>query len=208
MKRHVKRQTDKTDKRRAILDAAVEVFARHGFSDATINDVAEKANIAGGTVYLYFKNKEDLLIQAMNEIISSRLAEIKKIISHEINSLDRLYKMILLHVELFSRNPYVVKFMVSEWRQSDDFYQLNPEFNPFREYLDYVTSLCQEAIDTGSIGKLNPRTLAYIIVGTMDFVLTQWITKCEPLDPYLVADEVRQILRHGVHIPKPEADGS
>lgn len=198
MKRHVKRQIDKTDKRRAILDAAVEVFAQHGFSEATINNVAEKANIAGGTVYLYFKNKEDLLIQAMNEIISSRLAEIKKTISHLENPLDKLYQMILLHVELFSKTPYVVRFMVSEWRQSEDFYRLNPEFNPFRDYLDYVTSLCQEAIDAGFISRINPRTLSYIIVGTMDFVLTQWVTKCESLDPLLVAEEIRQILRHGV----------
>ena len=198
----------KIDKRRAILDAAVEIFAKHGFSDATISDVADRANIAGGTVYLYFKNKEDLLIQAMNEIISSRLAEIKLAISHVENPVERLYQMILLHVEHFSNDPYVVKFLVSEWRQSEEFYQLNPEYNPFREYIDYVASICQEAIDAGFIRALNSRTFAYIIVGTMDFVLTQWVTKCETLDPYKIAEEVRDILRHGVLIDNSVANGS
>ena len=61
------------DKRRRILDAAVSVFAQHGFYNAKVSQIAKEAGVADGTIYLYFKNKEDILIQvfidAMDEIL-------------------------------------------------------------------------------------------------------------------------------------------
>jgi TetR/AcrR family fatty acid metabolism transcriptional regulator len=198
MKQIKLKQIDRTDKRTLILASAIEVFAKSGYSNATINDVAIKAGIANGTVYLYFNSKVDLFVQAMREVISSKLNEIKNIISKVDSPIDKLYMFINLHIELFTKNRDAVRFMVVEWRQSEDFYRKNPGYNPFNEYLNYVSSLCSEAVESGAIRKVNPRTLAYMIVGTMDFVMTQWISDAEEIDLLKLTEEMSEILREGL----------
>lgn len=198
MKRHTRKVLDKTDKRSSILKAAVSVFIQKGFNEATIIDVAAKARISVGTVYLYFRDKEDLLTQAVKEIISRGMDVIRERLALVEKPGDRISHLIRLQMDLYKDNPEVVRLLVSESRQSEEFHNLNPEFNPFKDYLNYVTELCTEAIAAGEYRDLNPRTLAYIIVGTMDFVLTQWISNSQEMDPYIVAEEIRAILRRGI----------
>src|SRR5512136_1019993 len=63
------------DKRRRILDAAVGVFARKGYFAARVSDVASKAGVADGTIYLYFRNKEDILVRLFDEVMSEHVQE-------------------------------------------------------------------------------------------------------------------------------------
>ena len=208
MKKMERRTLDRAEKRKAILNSAIEVFARKGYNNATISEVAELAKVANGTVYLYFKDKVDLLICAMQELITAKLDEIKALVGHEGSAVDRLYKFFILHVELFTSNPTYVRFLVVELRQSEEFYKSNPGYNPMHEYLDYVTDLCAEAIRTGTIRKSNPRTMAYMIVGTMEFMLTQWICGLEEIDLLAAVNEMRAILHEGLQISKEASNES
>src|SRR5437870_13259529 len=61
------------DKRSRILHAAVKVFARRGYFAARVADVARRAGVAGGTIYLYFRNKEDILVSLFDEVMSEHL---------------------------------------------------------------------------------------------------------------------------------------
>ncbi|HNX38514.1 MAG TPA: TetR/AcrR family transcriptional regulator [Candidatus Cloacimonadota bacterium] len=198
MKRLRLKKAEPDDKRLLILRAAIEVFARRGYSNATVNEVAERAGIASGTVYLYFHNKVDLFIKSMREVIGNRLTEIKKIVRNEVTAIDKLNRFISQNIQLFTQSKDAVRFMVVEWRKSEDFINLNPGYNPFEEYLDYVEGLCREAVESRAIRKVNPRTLAFMIVGTMDFVLTQWVSDPDGFDLESMSAEMHGILRHGL----------
>lgn len=198
MKRTKLRQVNRLDKRERILKAAIEVFAHRGFENSSVSDVANHAGVANGTVYLYFKNKVDMFVQAMQSVITERLAQIKQLIESDSDPAHRLIAFVEYHISLFTKNPDVLRFMVVEWRKSEVFRLENPNYNPFSDYLDYVTQLCDDCIKHGVFRPVNPRTLAFVIMGSMDFILTQWTTSSEEIDLVQIADEIRQILKLGV----------
>ncbi len=186
------------DKRAHILDAAITVFAKKGFSGSTISDVAKKAGVACGTVYLYFKNKDDLLIQCMHEMIDSKLKGIKNEISHFEKANERLYQFFIKHIELFTQNPDVARFMLVEVRQSEEFYTRYPTYNPLNEYISYVQTLIRDAINEGTHRDVDVTALSYMIIGAMDLTLTQWLIGNKDLDLIHITDKIRDILRHGI----------
>lgn len=191
-------RTSGGDKRKLILEAAVKVFARSGFSAATVNEVAKEAGIANGTVYLYFSTKTELFIQTIKDVIKSKLQEIRARVVDDTDPVSRIKRFIDLHTELITQNRDVARVMVIEWRKSEDFCLQNPDYNPLNEYMDYLSSLCSDAIATGALRKVNPLTLSYMILGTMDVVLTQWLTGKVELDLQAITDEVYDILGHGL----------
>lgn len=201
MSKHHLKHKEKQDKKQRILEAAIMVFATQGFRNSAVADVAKAASVATGTVYLYFENKADLFIQTMQNVVGRQLQEIKNAISGEDSALERLYRFIDMNVVLFTTNREVLKFMVLEWRQCEEFYKTHPAFKPLDEYLVFVTELCAAAVDSGEIRRVNPRSLAYIIVGSMDFVLTRWLEENEPADLELISKEIASVLRHGLKLP-------
>ncbi len=72
-----RRQQASEQRRRAILDAGLEVFAAHGFAAARLDEVAEKAGVAKGTIYLFFKDKEDLFEQIVLGAIGPVIARLE-----------------------------------------------------------------------------------------------------------------------------------
>jgi len=191
-------RTSGGDKRKLILEAAVKVFARSGFSAATVNEVAKEAGIANGTVYLYFSTKTELFIQTIKDVIKSKLQEIRERVADDSDPVRRIKRFIDLHTELITQNRDVARVMIIEWRKSEEFCQQNPDYNPLNEYMAYLSGLCSDAIASGAIKKVNPLTLAYMILGTMDVVLTQWLTGKIELNLSAITDEVYEILGHGL----------
>ncbi len=191
-------------KREAIINAAINVFARKGYMKAKISDVAQKANVADGTVYLYFKNKDDLLIQAMREMLEDKLIKIRRKIAKKTTAREKLFKFAELHIDLYIKNPDVVRFMVVELRQSQEFYKKYPTFAPMNDYLNYVQQLVEDAIAEGSIRKVDSKTLALMIIGMMDFVLTQWALGSEKLSLHEITANFIDIVHSGLRIDPKE----
>src|SRR5256885_15696648 len=80
---HVQAKTKENDKRARILDAAIRVFAERGFHSATVAEIARAAGVADGTIYLYFKGKDDLLLRLFDEKMNELLAEVKAAVAQE-----------------------------------------------------------------------------------------------------------------------------
>lgn len=186
------------DKRKAILDSAIEVFAQKGFSKANIQEVANKANVASGTVYLYFKNKDDLLLQAMKTMMDSTLSDIKERIAGVELSVDKLFLFFYHHVEIFTNNPSMARFLIVELRQSEEFYKKHPTYNPYHDYQSFVQELITSAIEEGTTIAYNPVTISYILLGAMDTVLMQWLVSPDSINLEQITNEVREIMHNGM----------
>jgi TetR/AcrR family transcriptional regulator, fatty acid metabolism regulator protein len=201
---HAKRQKRSIvkDKRKEILASAIEVFARKGYNKANIKEVADKSGVATGTVYLYFKNKDDLLLQAMKTMMDSNLAEIKKKVADVKPAIEKLFMFFYHHIEVFSKKPSMARFLVVELRQSEEFYKRYPSYNPYLEYHAFVVELVKQGIKEGTTKPYNPETISYLILGLMDTMLTQWLRHPDSIDLVAVMNESREIVGSGVRTGK------
>ena len=163
------------DKREAILRAAVKVFARKGYFNSKVADVASEAGIADGTVYLYFKSKDDILHSVFDRTMATFIDEGRRELASIRDPKDRLKKIADLHLgRLSSDRDLAIVFQV-ELRGSVKFMQ---EFSAagFADYLDII----RETIDEGQrIGlfrsDIKPIVAAKILYGALDEMVTNWI---------------------------------
>ncbi|MBX7054189.1 MAG: TetR family transcriptional regulator [Pyrinomonadaceae bacterium] len=187
-----------TDKREAILRAAIKVFAVKGYFNSKVADIASEAGIADGTVYLYFKSKEEVLHSIFDRAMSEFIEEGKREISLIAAPEDRIRKIAQLHLEkLGSDRDMAVVFQV-ELRGSTKFMQ---EFSAagFSEYLDIIRQTIEDGQKAGAFrSDIKPIVCAKILYGALDEMVTNWILskRSYPLAP--MADEVLRIFFGGV----------
>jgi TetR/AcrR family fatty acid metabolism transcriptional regulator len=189
----------KNRKRQAIIDAAIETFANKGFHKTKISDIAKKAGVADGTVYLYFENKDDLLVRSFDELIAGKLNELKSMFEKEDTYVTRLVKFFDYHVKLFTEKPYIARFMSIELRQSTEFYRKFPNYQPIKRYLQFLQEVIDEAKKEGGLRNVDTTALSYIMFGTMDFVLTEWSTRGQTFDLQDIKDKIVDVVRYGMY---------
>ena len=187
-----------SDKYTAILRSATKVFARKGFFNSKVSDIAAKAGIADGTVYLYFKSKDEILHsifdRAMAEFITEGRQELEKLD----DPLEKLHKISSLHLDrLGSDRDLAIVFQI-ELRGSTKFMQ---EFSAagFAEYLDVIRSTVEEGQKSGVFRTdIKAVICAKILYGSLDEMVTNWILskRSYPLAP--MADEVMKIFLGGI----------
>src|SRR5258706_8080168 len=94
-------------KRERILDAAVRVFAQEGFYNAKVSQIAHAAGVADGTIYLYFKSKDDLLICLFEDRMERVNENLRTALASESSSADRLKRVVKFHLELVENNRHM-----------------------------------------------------------------------------------------------------
>jgi TetR/AcrR family fatty acid metabolism transcriptional regulator len=186
------------DKREAILRAAIKVFARRGYFNSKVADIAKEAGIADGTVYLYFKSKDEILHSIFDRAMEEFIAEGKREIA-EIKGADRrLQRIAQLHLEKLGADRDLAVVFQVELRGSTKFME---EFSggSFAEYLDIIRRTIAEGQKSGVFRTdLKPITAAKILYGALDEMVTNWILskRAYPLAP--MADEVLNVFFGGV----------
>ncbi len=187
-----------SDKREAILRSAIHIFARKGYFNSKVADIAGEAGVADGTVYLYFKSKDDILHsifdRAMAEFIADGKAEIEKIDAPD----AKLARIVELHLERLGADRDLAVVFQVELRGSTKFMQ---EFSAagFREYLDIICGAIAEG-QRRRVFRIDvkPIVAAKIFYGAIDEMVTNWVLseKHYPLAP--MAGEVVKVLFDGM----------
>jgi TetR/AcrR family fatty acid metabolism transcriptional regulator len=188
----------KESKRKAIMQAVIKTVADKGFHKTNITEIAKEANVADGTVYLYFKSKDELFIKAFDELVNKKLIEIKQMLQNEENAFDKLSKFFDHHITVITETPYIARFIGVEIRQSPQFYKKFPEYQPFKDYIAYLQSLIDDAKAEGSIADIDSEAVSYIIFGTMDYILTEWAIKDQNFPLAEMKDRITKVLKFGL----------
>jgi len=167
------------DKRDRILVAAERIFARHGFFAARVTEIAKEAGVADGTIYLYFKNKDDLLIswfehrmKAVNEDLKATIAGVPP--------RDQLRAFIKRYLQLVHDEPTAAEVLTIELRQSSKFMKEyeNPQFADFLRMLGGIIAAGQER---GEIDASVPSHIAArMIFGMLDELALAWVLAKQP----------------------------
>lgn len=186
------------DKREAILRAAIKVFARRGYFNSKVADVAKEAGIADGTVYLYFKSKDEILHSIFDKAMAEFIEEGKRELAELEDPKEKLRRIAELHLERLGADRDMAVVFQVELRGSTKFMQ---EFSAagFAEYLDIIQQTFIEGQKKGIFQKdLKPIVCAKILYGALDEMVTNWILskKSYPLAP--MADEVLKVFFGGV----------
>src|SRR5688500_3413550 len=153
------------DKREAILRAGTTVFAKKGFFNAKVADVAKAAGVADGTVYLYFKNKDDVLHSIFDRAMEEFIAEGRRELAELKEPEDRLRRIAELHLERLSADRDMAIVFQVELRGSIKFMQ---EFSSagFAEYLDIIRNTIEDGQKSGAFRTdLKPVVCAKILYG-------------------------------------------
>ena len=162
------------DKRRRILDAAVSVFAQHGFYNAKVSQIAKEAGVADGTIYLYFKNKEDILIQVFIDAMDEILRRQEEALAGITDPIDRLRTFIRVHFASVAESRAMAEVITVELRQSAKFMR-NTDMKPFGRYLAMIARIVDDGVRSGAFAESSvPRLIARAVFGAVDELALEW----------------------------------
>lgn len=186
------------DKREAILRAAIRVFAHNGYFNSKVADIASEAGVADGTVYLYFKSKEDILHSIFDRSVEAALADGRKQLKEITDPREKLRRIALLHLEWLGADRDLAVVFQVELRGSTKFME---EFSAagFAEYLGLIRATIEEGQRAGVFrSELNPNVGAKIFYGALDEMATNWILSQRRYKLAPMADQVLDIFLNGV----------
>lgn len=164
-----------SEKYQKIIQAATKVFAEKGFYNSKVSDVAKEAQVADGTIYLYFKNKDDLLISIFEDSMDHFTASVQEEMSLAQGPVDRLKRFIRLHLELVREHPETAQVLQIELRQSSKFMK-EYAASKFKDYLDIISKILEEGQGQGHFKKdINPQIVKRAIFGAIDEMALEWV---------------------------------
>src|SRR5215212_8728713 len=170
---------DRSDKRERILSAAERVFARHGFFAARVSEIAREAGVADGTIYLYFKSKDDLLIS----LFEARMKQVNAVLREAIANApppEQLRAFIRAYLRLVHDEPGAAEVLTIELRQSSKFMKEyeNPQFADFLRMLGGLIAAGQERGELD--GSIPSHVAARMIFGMLDELSLAWVLAKQP----------------------------
>ena len=188
------------DKHAAILRAAIRVFAHNGYFNAKVADIAREAGVADGTVYLYFKSKEEILHSIFNRTVEEAIAEARKQLEKISDAKEKLRRIALLHLERLSADRDLAVVFQVELRGSTKFME---EFSAagFAEYLGLIRETFEAGQRVGVFrSELNAKIVAKILFGALDEMATNWILSKRRYKLAPMSDQVLDIFLNGVSV--------
>lgn len=177
-----------------IIDAAVIAIAENGYHQAQVSKIAKQAGVADGTIYLYFKNKEDILISLFQEKMGIFVDNLQVIIKSGETASDKLNKMVENHLHVLSSDRHLATVTQLELRQSNK--QLRLKINAIlKEYLILLDQILIEGMLNGEFQQtMDVRIARQMVFGTLDEITTTWVMNDYRYDLNEQAPKIQQLL--------------
>lgn len=181
-----------------ILSFSHDVFREYGYEDASMAEIARRADITEGSIYRYFDNKNDLLIKVMEKWYTSRLSDYRIQLEGISGVQNRLRYMIWLHLKTVHDEPMLCRIMFKHLRDDQDYrstivYELN------RQYTRSTVDVIREGIDSGEFRTDLPlRLLRDLIFGCIEHQVWAYLRNEGDFDPEKLADEIISLLIKGI----------
>src|SRR5438270_2010862 len=164
-----------SDKYQRILDAAVLVIAEHGYFQSRVSEIAERAGVADGTIYLYFKNKEEILKAAITSAFTEFLRRARRELESVSDPVEQLNRLAHLHLSALGANKPLAAVFQTELRHSAKFLA---EFSrtELKQYFDLVREIVRRGQETGTFrAGISDKIVANCFFGALDEMVTSWV---------------------------------
>jgi len=187
-----------TTKRERILRAAIEVFARNGYFNAKVSEIAKAAGVADGTIYLYFDGKEDLLVTIFREHTRNYLQSLERELAHVRRPEERIRIAIRHHLETLGRDRSLAIVAQVELRHSLKFMSLLSQ-QEVADYLNMLRKMIEHGQSDGSFRRtIHPQLGAKAVFGILDEMVTSWILSEKEYDLASSADQIADLVLTGL----------
>src|SRR2546428_1388018 len=189
------------DKPQAIIDAAIRVFARNGYYNSRVSDIAREAGIASGTIYLYCPTKDEILVTLFREKMAQWVALVRREIATERGAEAKIRKLVALHFAVLEGDPDLAEVVQVELRQGHKFFR-GASAHEVSAYFDLIGSTLHEGMAAGQIRADLPVKIATkMLFGAMDQMATSWVLGKRGYRLTETAEAVAAILLRGVSAP-------
>lgn len=185
------------DKHLRIILAATRVFARKGFFHSRISDIAKEAKVADGTIYIYFENKDAILIALFEEQMKSVIENMISQIGKEKDCLKKLEIFAFTHLKLIEQNPDMAEIIQVELRQSGKFMK-EYKNEGFAKYLDIIVEIIRQGQSAGIFREdVIPNVFKRAFFGALDEMSRFWVLSSRR--QYDIRTAARQIIEYFVN---------
>ncbi|MCD6430755.1 MAG: TetR/AcrR family transcriptional regulator [Deltaproteobacteria bacterium] len=186
----------------AIIEAALEAFSEYGYHDCPVSKIAQKAKVADGTIYLYFANKEEVLVSVFQEKMNRLISDIEELTTDCGNAWDKIEVLIRYHMSALGNNPVLANFLQIQLRQSSSKIRQGIA-EPLRKFYRLIESFVEEGQAQGVIdSSLNANIARKVIFGSIDEVVSCWVLSRRRYDVKERIDDVINILRRAFLVEK------
>ncbi len=188
------------ERKQSIIQAAIGVFGKGNFRNSSISEIARKANVAEGTIYQYFKNKEDLFFSIPVEKTKEFSRELELHLQGINGALNKISKLIWYYLYFFEKNPEYARTLMLEMRVSKNFV-MTKAYESFKLFTNQVLEIIKEGQQEGVIrDDVNIYVLRQLILGILEHMVTRWLLKGEKYGLLEHSDEVNKLIIHGMSL--------
>src|SRR5690606_8697825 len=198
------REAGRAEKRARILEAAARVFASKGFFSSTVAEVAREAGVADGTIYLYFRSKDDLLLRLVEARMEALCRAMEAALASIEDPRERRAAFIRYHLEMVETSPLEAQVLIVELRQSGA-ERKRALAELMRPYLALLSSILEEGIARGAMRPLDPRSVRHAIFGALDEVALSWLLRGRRFDLAQSAQQLSDLFVRGLDQPTPRS---
>lgn len=186
------------DKPQQIIEAAIRVFARNGYYNSRVSDIAREAGIASGTIYLYFRTKEEILVTLFREKMAAFVAHLRREIAGETDAVAKIRRLVELHFTVLEQSPALAEVVQVELRQGHKFFR-GASAHEVSAYFALIGSVLDEGVAAGHFRVDVPVKVATkVLFGAMDQMATSWVLGKRGYRLVDAADAVATIFLKGV----------
>jgi TetR/AcrR family fatty acid metabolism transcriptional regulator len=164
-----------SDKHQQIIEAAVRVFARNGYYNSRVSDIAREAGVASGTIYLYFKTKDEILVTLFREKMATWVSNVREEIKGEPGPVAKIRRLVALHFSVLEKDPALAEVVQVELRQGHKFFR-GASAHEVSAYFELIGSVLVEGQAAGVFRDDVPVKIATkVLFGAMDQMATSWV---------------------------------
>lgn len=191
-----------SEKYHRIIDAATKIFAKKGFFQAKVSEIAKEARVADGTIYLYFEGKDAILISLFEEQMELVLDNMRAQISKEEDAAKKIEKFALTHLKLIEKNRDMAEIIQVELRHSSKFMK-EYKNEKFAEYLNIIDEIIREGQEKGIFKKeIIPSIAKRAFFGALDEMSRFWVlSSSRRYDIETAAKQISGYFLDGLHNP-------
>lgn len=188
-------------KRESIVRAAIEVFSNKNFKTASISEIAKKAGVANGTIYQYFRNKEDLFFSIPIEKTNEFQGQLELHLEGISDTFNKIQKFVWYYLYFFKTNPEYGRLLMLEMRVSKSFVKTKT-YNHLKQSVSQLLNILAEGQNEGVIRQdTEIFILRHLVLGTLEHIVSRWLLKGEKHDLLEHYQDVSRILIDGLKTP-------
>ena len=196
----------KAEKRQTIIRAAIDVFGKKTFRDSNISEIARGANVAEGTIYQYFRNKEDLFFSIPIQKTKEFCGDLELHLQGIIGPINKIRKFIWYYLYFFKTNPEYGRILMLEMRVSRSFVRTKT-YGFLRKSTSEILEIIQEGQKEGVIRKdTSPYVIRQLTLGILEHVVTRWLLKGENYNLMNSYEDICKLVMGGMSFAERRGD--